>query len=786
MTVRNHPRRRKVLAAAVSLALFAGVQASALAEPLTILHIGDQESWLISAQGNLRDSASQSISFYGGIDRLATVVANRKSAAAPGTVITLNAGDSFIPGPRLTASFANLATAHPDGGQDFYDAIANRQIGIDATTFGNHEFDLDNTGPVAARFAEVSGSTYLSANLDFGVTPELAALEADGKVAKSKIVTTAGGKKVGIVGATTPLLPGISSPPAGIMKNWSALNTEAQNLADMIPLVQAEVDRLRTDEGVTVVIVMSHLQNAANERNTLVPGLRGVDLVISGGGHELMRDADDLLISGGVAPTFTSHPVYATDLDGKSIPVVTGHFGNRYVGELKFTIDDSTGLLTSLDSSSMIRVSGAAADADKVTPDATLNATVVTPVSNYVAALNAQVIGTTATRLNGPTHTTCTPVAPATKCVFNEGVRNAETGMGNLVADAMRFAGQSDVAIQNGGGIRASIAVPGNVTLGDTFNILSFTNLVKRAPSMNAAQLKDILEHSVISANATGANNGRFAQIAGMKVTYDSSRAARASTSASDPAPVGTGDRIRRVVLDDGTVLIDAGAVVDPTRTFSFTTIDFTANGGDGYPFAANGVVFENSPFTITYQEALANFIQAPKASGGLQRLSAADGDEITVNMYGEENAFDLHGRLIDVNVGAAVPGQVRTGTAGRDTLIGTAGDDTISGGPGPDMLTGGAGGDVFVYNSLRDAGDTITDFTPYADTLRLDSLLASIGCGAGCDAVADGYVRVVDVTGGASLQIDADGAGPAVARPLATLRGLTAKQIVPARDLGL
>ena len=46
------------------------------AEQVTVLHVGDQESWLISAQGNLRDTAAQAISFYGGIDRLATVIAN--------------------------------------------------------------------------------------------------------------------------------------------------------------------------------------------------------------------------------------------------------------------------------------------------------------------------------------------------------------------------------------------------------------------------------------------------------------------------------------------------------------------------------------------------------------------------------------------------------------------------------------------------------------------------------------------------------------------------------------
>jgi 2',3'-cyclic-nucleotide 2'-phosphodiesterase (5'-nucleotidase family) len=457
------------------------------AESLTVLHIGDQESWLISAQGKLRDNASQGISFYGGVDRLASVIAARK-AAAPGTVTTLNAGDSFLPGPRLNASFVDLATAHPDGGQDFYDAIASRRIGFDATTFDNHEFDLDNTR--------------------------------------------------------------------------------------------------------------------------------------------------------------------------------------------------------------MIRVSGAAADADKVTPDATLNATVVTPVLNYVAALNAQVIGSTATRLNGPTHASCTPVAPATTCQYTEGVRNAETGMGNLVADAMRFAGQTDVAIQNGGGIRASLGVPGNVTVGDTFNILTFTKLVKRAPVMNATQFKDILEHAVGAASATGAANGKFAQISGMQVIYDTRKTAR-STVVTD---VGSGDRVRRVVLDDGSVLIDNGVVVDPVRSFSFTTIDFTANGGANYPFAANGVVFENNPFAITYQEALAKLISTPKAAGGLQRIDAADGDEITVNLYGEENAFDRYGRLIDLN---------------------------------------------------------------------------------------DGYVRVVDVTGGISLQIDTDGAfGPVALRPLATLKGLTARQFAPARDL--
>ena len=769
MSLSMNLSRRTVSVAASLCTLFAG--ASAWAEGVTVLHVGDQESWLISAQGNLRDNSGQAISFYGGIDRLATVIANaRASAQAAGrTVLTLNAGDALLPGPRFAASTTNLANAHPDGGQDYYDAIALRQIGFDAAVFGNHEFDLGST--TAARFAEVSGTTYLSSNLNFNATPEFAALAASGKVAPSKVVTTQGGKKIGLVGATTPLLPIISSPAAGTMLSHDPSATEQQNLLALTALVQAEINRLRNVEGVTTVIVMSHLQSVANERNLMVPNLVGVDLVLSGGGHELMIDPDDALINGGVAPSFNTHPVYATSADGKQVPVLTSHFGNRYVGEVNLTLDDTTGALVSVDSTKMRRVSGAAADADRVTGDATLNARVVTPVLNHIAALNAQVIGRTAVKLNGPTHVAGTPGN------YAEGVRNAETGLGNLVADAMRFAGQTDVAIQNGGGIRTSITAAGNLSVGDTFNILPFTNLVKRAPSMTAAQLKDILEHGFAASTPSGSAQGRFPQISGMKVTINTAGTPRGTT-------VGSGSRVQRIVLDDGSVLVDGGVVQNSARTLSFTTIDFTAAGGDGFPFAANAVAFENSPFTITYQEALANFIRTPKAQGGLGRLNAADGEEVTANAYGEEDAFDLHGRLVDVAVGVARPGTAVNGTANRDTLVGTAGDDVINGGAGADVLTGGAGGDLFVFGSLRDLGDTINDFTPHADRIQVNGLLSSVGY-RGTQPVVDGVIRVIDTTGGALLQIDTDGpAGRTPFRTIATLKGLTAAQFAAARDL--
>ena len=610
--------RRHTLAILIS-SLFAG---PALAEGLTLLHVGDQESWLLSAQGNLRDNASQGVSFYGGVDRLASVMFAAESAAelAGNTVFKLNAGDAFLPGPRLNASFANLGSSYIDGGQDFYDAIAMRHIGFDAAVFGNHEFDL---GPdVAARFAQVSGTTYLSSNLNFSATPAFASLAATGTVAPYTLLSTNGGNKVAVVGVTTPLLSSISSPGAvNLTAGWSAGNTEAQNLQALVPFVQQQIDAARA-QGAGSVIVISHLQNAANERDVLIPGLRGVDVVLSGGGHELMADADDALIPGDVR-AITGLPQTVKDAEGKGVAMVTSNFGNRYVGELNLTLDDTTGAVTAINGANLYRVSGVLGGSDAVAGDSFLKTAVVDPVKGYIDVLNATVIGQSDVFLNGNRGGAGTPGS------FQAGVRNAETNLGNLVADAMRHAGRTDIAIQNGGGIRTSINA-GNVSVGDTFNVLPFTNLVDVAPSVNAEQLKTIMEHSVANASASGNADGRFAQVSGMRVVYDTTRA--------------SGDRIVSIVLDDGTVLVQDGEVVDGARSFSLTTIDFTANGGDGYPFAAAGIEFENAVSSITYQQALQEYITDATSEGGL-------GGVISASRYGVADPLDPAGRLVDLAI---------------------------------------------------------------------------------------------------------------------------------------
>src|SRR5215211_3868647 len=258
-----------VLAVVLALAPFGGAAQPKPHFWLTVLHNNDGESQLLNAPGQPD---------YGGIARFKTLVDRLKLEATEGVeaegrpgkdgVVMLSSGDNFLAGPQFQASLTK--------GVPYYDSIGLGLVGYDAMALGNHEFDF---GPeVLADFIEgfSSGVPFLSSNLTFEAEPSLQALVEQGRIAASTIVKVKG-VEVGIIGATTPLLPAISSPR----------NTTVD--PNVVAAVQREIDALDAQR-VEHIILISHLQNV-NEDLALIPQLRGLDVAIAGGGDELLANA---------------------------------------------------------------------------------------------------------------------------------------------------------------------------------------------------------------------------------------------------------------------------------------------------------------------------------------------------------------------------------------------------------------------------------------------------------------------------------------------------------------
>lgn len=116
----------------------------------------------------------------------------------------------------------------------------------------------------------------------------------------------------------------------------------------------------------------------------------------------------------------------------------------------------------------------------------------------------------------------------------------------------------------------------------------------------------------------------------------------------------------------------------------------------------------------------------------------------------------------------------VLTGTSGSNVLVGGAGDDTLTGLAGRDRLTGGDGRDRFVYTSVVDAGDVITDFQIGEDHLVVAQLLAKAGY-VGSNPLGNGHLGVQFVGGRTFVTFDADGsAGAGLPRQLVELLGIS------------
>ncbi|MCE5257205.1 MAG: bifunctional metallophosphatase/5'-nucleotidase [Spirochaetaceae bacterium] len=135
-------------------------------------------------------------------------------------------------------------------------------------------------------------------------------------------------------------------------------------------------------------------------------------------------------------------------------------------------------------------------------------------------------------------------------------VRTQQSNLGTLLANAMIYVTGADISLMNGGGIRDSIPA-GDITFKQIYTVQPFGNYIQTG-KFKGSELDAILENGV---GKLPAADGRFPHLAGWTYTLD----------ATKPA----GDRVSNILI--------GGVPVDPDKEYTFATLNFEFNGGDGY-----------------------------------------------------------------------------------------------------------------------------------------------------------------------------------------------------------
>jgi 5'-nucleotidase len=309
--------------------------------------------------------------------------------------------------------------------------------------------------------------------------------------------------------------------------------------------------------GVKVVVALTHLSMREDKE---VARCSDVDVIIGGHEHTLLESS-----AGGA-------PIFKMTADG------------RELGRIDLNISQTTGELTSIDWKVIPVTSETAEDP--------LFSSVYRKYASLLAQLDRPV-GRSRVTLDG-------------RSAEN---RTHETNIGNFVADAFRRATASEIALVNGGSIRADEIIPaGRLTIRDVLSILPFKKKLVKV-EVTGTLLREALEHGV-SRIENDAQPGGFPQVSGVQFSYDASRR--------------PGDRIVDLKVN--------GQVVSPSRKYSLTTTTFVAfDGGDGYVMLKGAPVLTPPEQTPLDSDALRRAIAssksiAPKIEGRIQRLDKTSG----------------------------------------------------------------------------------------------------------------------------------------------------------------
>lgn len=488
--------------------IFTSVMATTLA--LTVVGIYDSQK-AEAAEGDFELTIMHTNDTHANLDnapKRATLIKQLRAENANN--LLLDAGDVFS-GSLYFNTFEGQA-----------DLALMNYMQYDAMTFGNHEFDLGSSEEGHASLAEfVGGADFplVGANVDFSGDANMSPLVAGEAFTKtaangqiySGVVKEVNGEEVGIFGLTTAETADISSP-------------EDILFTDYIDAANEAVEWFEGQE-VNKIVALTHIgydDNAAvdNDR-TLAVEVDGIDVIVGGHTHTKLLP-----------------PVQVEDT-----VIVQANEYNKFLGQLDVTFDEAGNVTNFVGEHHEVALAEEDAEA----------AEILAPFKEEVEELKETEIGVEANVfLNG------------TRGEF--GIRASETNLGNFITDGMLAKAQqinpdTTIALQNGGGIRASIE-PGPITYGEVLTVLPFGNALA-IMEVTGQELKDALEHSV---REYPKENGGFLHVSGMFFNYDGK------------APVG--ERVLSVFVDTGGETYDE---LNLEETYTVATNSFTAKGGDGF-----------------------------------------------------------------------------------------------------------------------------------------------------------------------------------------------------------
>lgn len=422
---------------------------------ISFYHINDVHAHLDQFSASGTDCTDPEKGCYGGYARVKTVLEETRPDH-PDSLL-LNVGDEFQ--GTLFYTFY--------GGEKIADTL--NQIGFDAMTLGNHEWDGGD---------DALGD-FLK-NLTFPIVS--ANVFSDNKKLNSTIKPyhIFEQHNLAVIGVTTETVPSISSPGKGT------------KFTDVATAVQNSIDEIRKTTNVTRIAAITHI--GYEEDKKLAKATSGLQLIMGGHSHTLLGDME-----GAEGP----YPTLETNQDGDEVFIVTAYRWGEYLGYIDVTYD-AEGKILAYHGAPIHLTNATKQDADL---QKQVDAWRV-PFEEFAS----QKIGETKVVLD---QSTC---------------QKKECALGDLISDAIleyrlsstnSSANPPSFALVNAGGIRATID-KGTITRGEVLTSFPFSNAVVEV-EFTGTQLLSIMEGIVSGVNQDNGNEvTSFLQVSkGVKIEYN-------------------------------------------------------------------------------------------------------------------------------------------------------------------------------------------------------------------------------------------------------------------------